>query len=73
MDIKEQAMKIVEKISKDEKLQKEFKEDPIAAIEKVSGVDIPDDMKDKVADMVKTGLKADAASGLLGGLKDLIK
>ncbi len=73
MDIKEQAMKIIEKISKDEKLQKEFKEDPIAAIEKVSGVDIPDDMKDKVADMVKTGLKADAASGLLGGLKDLIK
>ncbi len=73
MDIKEQAMKIVEKISKDEKLQKEFKEDPIAAIEKVSGVDIPDDMKDKVVDLVKTGLKADAASGLLGGLKDLIK
>ena len=72
MDIKEQAVKIVEKISKDEKLQKEFKEDPIAAIEKVSGVDIPDDMKDKVADMVKTGLKADAASGLLGGLKDLM-
>ncbi len=71
MDIKEQATKIIEKISKDEELQKEFKKDPVAAIEKVSGVDIPDDMKDKVVDMVKAKLTADSAAGLLDGIKKL--
>ena len=71
MDIKEQATQIIEKISKDEELQKEFKKDPVAAIEKVSGVDIPDDMKDKVVDLVKAKLTADSAAGILDGIKKL--
>lgn len=37
MDIKEQITKAVEKISKDEKLQEQFKKDPVKALESALG------------------------------------
>lgn len=53
MDIKEQIEKIVEKVQKDDVLRAQFKKDPIKAVEKVLGVDLPDDVIEKIVAGVK--------------------
>lgn len=68
-DIKAKIEEIVNKIKSDENLQKQFKEDPIKAVESLLGVDLPDDMVQKVVDGVKTGLAADKLGGMLNSLK----
>ena len=59
MDIKEQITKVVEKISKDEKLQEQFKKEPVKAVESVLGVDLPDDIIEKVVNGVKGKIALD--------------
>ena len=71
MDIKEQIEKIVEKVKKDPEISELFKKDPIKAVEKVLGVDLPDDIIDKVVDGVKAKIKIDGAADVLGKLKKL--
>ena len=48
MDIKETIEKTVDKIKNDKDFQEEFKKNPVKAVEKVTGVDLPDDMVEKV-------------------------
>ena len=71
MDIKEKIEAIVEKVKNDKGFAEKFKKDPVKAIESVSGIDLPDDMVDKVVDAVKAKLTADKAGDLLGGIKKL--
>ena len=52
MDIKEKIETIVEKVKNDKGFAEKFKNDPVKAIESVSGIDLPDDMVDKVVDAV---------------------
>ena len=73
VDVKAIITELVEKISKDDELQKLFKKDPVKAIEKITGLDLPDDLVEKVIDGVKAKLTLDdvaqAASFLKGFLK----
>ena len=55
----------------DKNLQAQFKEDPVKAVESLLGVDIPDDMVEKIVDGVKAKLTADKLSEGLGALKKL--
>lgn len=71
MDIKEKIEELVEKISKDEKLQKQFKDDPVKALEKLLDVDLPDAVIEKIIDGVKAKLTADKLSDAVGALKKL--
>ena len=71
MDIKEKIKELVEKISKDPKLQAQFRENPVKAVETLLGVDLPDDVVNKVVDCVKAKLAADKVSGGLDALKKL--
>lgn len=71
MDIKEKIEAIVEKVKNDKGFAEKFKNDPVKAIESVSGIDLPDDMIDKVVDAVKAKLTTDKAGDLLGGIKKL--
>jgi len=71
MDIKEQIEKIVDKIKDDEALQAQFKKDPIKAVEKLLGVDLPDDLMEKVVAGVKAKISADNIGDALGALKKL--
>lgn len=71
MDIKEKITELVEKISKDKELQAQFKKDPIKAVETLLGVDLPDDVVEKIVDGVKAKLTADKVGDVLGGLKKL--
>ena len=71
MDIKEKIKELVEKISKDPELQAQFRENPVKAVETLLGVDLPDDVVNKVVDGVKAKLAADKVSGGLDALKKL--
>ena len=46
----------------------QFKETPVPVVEKLIGVDLPDDQISKVVDLVKAKLDLDKLGGMLGGL-----
>ncbi|MBP3622228.1 MAG: hypothetical protein J6J16_10745 [Lachnospiraceae bacterium] len=71
MDIKESIEKIVDKVKNDDNFKSDFKKDPVKAIEKVAGIDIPDGMVDKVVAGVQAKIGADKAEDALGALKKL--
>ncbi|MGN1346798.1 MAG: hypothetical protein ACI4V1_08425 [Eubacteriales bacterium] len=70
-NIKEKIEEIVEKLKKDETLAELFKKDPIKAVEKVLGVDLPDDIIEKIVDGVKAKMGVDNVKDALGALKKL--
>ena len=71
MDIKAKIEEAVSKITKDASLKADFQKDPVKAVEKVLGVDLPDDVTDKVVAGVKAKLAGDKAAGVADKLKKL--
>ena len=71
MDIKAKIEEIVEKIKKDDELQELFRKDPVAALEKLTGLDLPDDQIDAVIAGVKAKLSVDNIGDALKGLGGL--
>lgn len=73
MDIKKKIEEIAEKVTKDDALRAQFQKDPIQAVEKLLGVDLPDDMIEKVVAGVKAKLTGDKLSGAADSLKKLFQ
>lgn len=71
MDIKAKPEELVEKLQEDKALQESFQKDPISAVEKLIGIDLPDDRIEALADAVKARLDLDRLCGALGGLGSL--
>ena len=71
MDIKEKISEVVEKITKDKDLKEKFEKNPVKVIEEILGVDLPDDVVEKVIDGVKAKLTVDNISDMAGKLKKL--
>lgn len=70
-NIKEKVQELVKMITEDKELMELFKTEPVKAVEKVLGVDLPDDMVQKIIDSVKAQITLDKAGDLLGSLKKL--
>ena len=70
-NIKEKIEEIVEKIKKDPNFKEDLMKDPEKALEKATGIDIPDGMVDKVVDGVKAKLAGDKLSGAMDSIKKL--
>ena len=71
MNIKEKIEEIVEKIQTDKKLREKFEDEPVAALEELLGVDLPDEQIEQLIDGIKAKLTLDNigdALGALGGL-----
>lgn len=68
MDFKAKATELVEKIKNDPALLAQFQEDPVAVVEKLVGVDLPEEQIRQAAELVKAKIDLDKASNLLGGL-----
>ena len=64
-DIKEKIEEIIKKISNDKEFAKNFKKDPVTAVENVLGVDLPNDTINAVIDGVKAKLTVDSAKSIL--------
>ncbi|MBR6789538.1 MAG: hypothetical protein IKM31_01575 [Oscillospiraceae bacterium] len=73
MDIKAKVEEILKKFSEDETLRAEFKTAPIPTVEKLIGIDLPDDQIMAVVEAVKAKMTAETAASLLGGLGSLFK
>ena len=71
-DVKAKVEEIVEKLKKDDELMALFKKDPVAALEKVTGLDLPDDKIDAVVDAVKAKIGLDNIGDALKGLGGLL-
>lgn len=70
-DGKEKVEEIVQKLQKDPALLKRFQTDPIQALEKLLGMDLPDDQLKPLVAGVKAQLAASDIGGKLDGLKKL--
>jgi len=71
IDIKDILDKVVDKIKDDPQLLAKFKKDPVAVVEKLVGIDLPNDQLEKVADLAMAKINADKAGDILEGLGGL--
>lgn len=71
--IKEKIEEITEKIKNSDNLMAKFKAEPVKTLEGLLGIDLPDEIIEKIVDGVKAKLTLDKASDLLGGLGGLFK
>ena len=71
MDIKAKVEELVDEIRKNPRMLKEFRENPVPVIEKLVGMDLPDDQIMKLADLVKAKIDLEKAGDLLKGLGGL--
>ena len=72
MDIKEMITELVDKIKSDPNLVKKFQKDPVATIEKLLGIDLPNDQLNMIVDGVKAKISIDKLGGALSGLGDIL-
>ena len=68
MDIKAKITELTDKVKNDKDLTEKFQKDPIATVEGLLGVDLPDDQVSKIADGIKAKLSFDKLGDKLGGL-----
>lgn len=73
MDIKGHINKIVEEVSKNPNIKEQFDKEPVKVVEKVTGMDLPDDVVMKVVEGVKAKLKMDNVSKAADSLKGIFK
>lgn len=71
MEIKEKIEELVEKIKSDKDIMAKFQKDPVATVEKLIGIDLPNDQIEKLADAVKAKMDMDKLGDALGGLGSL--
>lgn len=62
---------MVDKLQSDDKLMAQFKKEPVKALEKILGVDLPDDVIEKIIDAVKAKLTVDDIGDLLSAAKKI--
>lgn len=70
-DVKGKVEEIVKKLQGSPELTKGFQKDPVKTIEKILGVDLPDDKLQPLVAGVKAKLTASDLGGRLDGLKKL--
>ena len=70
-DIKELAEKAVDTIKGDDNLLESFKTNPIKVVEKVLKIDLPDEILEKIVEIVKTKINIDDAKDALAKIAGL--
>ncbi len=70
-DIKELAEKAIDTIKGDDNLLESFKTNPIKVVEKILNVDLPDEILEKIVEIVKTKINVDDAKEALGKITGL--
>lgn len=69
--LKDKIDEIVNKIKSDKDIAAKFQKDPIALVEKMLGVDLPNEQLEGVVNAIKAKVDLDKVSDLLGGLGGL--
>ena len=71
IDIKEKIEDLVEKIQKNPALLKKFKTEPVKVVEDLVGIDLPDELIEKIVDGVKAKITLDKVDDVLDALGGL--
>ena len=75
MDIQKIINDVIAKLKEDDALLANFKDNPTKVLEKLAGVDLPDDKIDPIIDGIMAKLKiddlAEKAEGIMGALGGL--
>lgn len=67
-ELKEKAEELIDKIKKDKNIAAKFQKDPIATVEELLEVDLPNDQIMAIADFVKAKISLDKLGSGLKGL-----
>lgn len=70
-EIKELIEKAVDLLQKDPALMENFQKNPIKVVEKLLGIDLPDDKIEAIVQGIKAKLQIDDAADVLGKLGSL--
>ncbi|MCI9223886.1 MULTISPECIES: hypothetical protein [unclassified Acutalibacter] len=68
MDIKKKIEELAEKIKNDSDLREGFLKEPIPTLEKLLGVDLPEEQLKQLAEGLKAKINLDKAGDFIGGL-----
>lgn len=71
-EIKKKIEEIVKKVTTDKDFAKEFKKDPVTAVENVLGVDLPNDKINAIIDGVKAKMTVDTAKDMMNKAMDFL-
>lgn len=67
-NISDNIKNIVNKIKNDKNFEKEFKNNPVKAVEGILGVDLPDDKIMQIVDAIKSKISADDVKDKIGDI-----
>ena len=70
-DVKELIEKAINALKADDDLLANFKKEPVKTLEKLLKVDLPDDILEKIVEIVKTKINVDDAKEALGKIAGL--
>lgn len=73
IDFKEKAEEIVKKIKTDKNFKNNFEKNPAKAIESILDVDLPDEIVNKIIEIVKAKFTADTLSDITDKLSGLFE
>ena len=71
MDIKEKIEAIVENVKKNPAMLKKFQSEPVKVVEELVGMDLPDELIEKIIDGVKAKITMDKVGDALGAISGL--
>lgn len=71
IDIKEKIEEIVEKVKKNPAMLKKFNSEPVKVVEELVGIDLPDELIEKIVDGVKAKVTMDKVGDALDALGGL--
>jgi len=71
MDIKKMIEEAVEKIRKNPELLTKLDDEPVPVLEKLLGMDLPDELVEQLIDGIKAKIAAEKVGDILGGLGSL--
>ncbi len=73
MDIKKIIEELIEKVSNDKDLLKKLDDDPAGVIEKLLGIDLPNEQVNDIIDAVKAKITVDNISNAIDMIGDFLK
>ena len=71
MDIMKMIDQVVDFIGNNKDIKAQFEKEPVKVLEKVLGIDLPDNVIEPIIDGVKAKITVDAISDVAGALKGL--
>ena len=72
-NLPEKIQEVVTKVSSDKTLLEQFQKEPVKVVEKIVGVDLPDDVVNQIINGVKAKLATDKAAGVVNDVTGAIK